>query len=161
MQKASRNSFQHSTAEKHRFILITAPFSRLKTVQMMIIFGNGSTSCHFRTRINGPTPGSVGAPRTRSTTYTYIPKNYPKLIWNQQRSNVLGFGGLVFPLNTGWFSGSAWHKSTASIGHRSLNPSLSPLDKPRVVTFMINTCGGSKEGDQTPTAGYDIILYIW
>lgn len=91
----------------------------------------------------------------------FIPKNYPKLIWNQQRSNVLGFGCLAFLLNTGWFSVSAWHKSTASPGHRSLNPSLSPLDKPRVVTFMINTCGGSKEGYQKPTAGYDIILYIW
>lgn len=96
MQKTSRNSFQHSTAEKHRFILITAPFSRLKTVQMMIIFGNGSTSCHFPTRINGPTPGSVGAPRTRSTTYTYIPKNYPKLM-KPTKIKCFGIWGSCFP----------------------------------------------------------------
>ena len=48
-----------------------------------------------------------------------------------------------------------WHKSTASPGHRSLNPSMSRLDKPRVVTFMINTC----RVKETKNQQRDMILY--
>ena len=127
-----RNSFQHSTAKKiigsFWSLLLFLGWKRCKWFDILS-FPNqnkwaNSWKCWPRTR-------SITSPR---------PYPYPKLIWNQQRSNVLGFGCLVFLLNTGWFSASAWHKSTASPGHRSLNPSLPPLDKPRVVTFMINTC---------------------
>lgn len=89
--------------------------------------------------------------KTRSTT---SPRPYPKLIWNQQTSNVLGFG-VLFSFWTCVIFRFRWHKSTASPGHRSLNPSLSPLDKPRVVTFMINTC----RVKDTKNQQRDMILY--